>query len=136
MKNISYNDTDRTINIKDNLKSHNFVIKFLLVLNLLNASLRIADVKNSNINYEMVIWFILGIVSLILLYSFVVKRTAVNKIPINNITSLKEGTFFGTQRISMILANGKDRNLPEIKSKEEFAELREILFSHGIASTN
>jgi hypothetical protein len=136
MKNISYNDTDRTINIKDNLKSHNFVIKFLLVLNLLNASLRIADVKNSNINYEMVIWFILGIVSLILLYSFVVKRTAVNKIPINNITSLKEGTFFGTQRISMILANGKDRNLPEIKSKEEFDELREILFSHGIASTN
>lgn len=130
---IKYNEIDRLIEIKDGLKTHSFVIKFLMVLNLLNAVLSIFIINKNGIGFQSAIWFVLGLVSLIVLYLFVFKKTTLEKIPIKDIKGLSEKSIFGKSRFSIQLVNGKKRELPELKTQAEFDKLKKMFADFGIA---
>jgi len=85
---INYNKVERSIVIKDDIKNHYFIMKLLLVLNLLNAILRLYDVKE--FRFQEIIWLLLGIISVIVLYYFTVKKSTLNKIPVEKIKQLKD----------------------------------------------
>ncbi|EGV43551.2 hypothetical protein BZARG_2842 [Bizionia argentinensis JUB59] len=130
---IKYNEIDKSIEIKDGVKTHYFVMKFLMVLNLLNAVLRILNINKTGIGFQEIIWFVLGFASLIILYLFVFKRTTLEKIPIGEIKELNEKSIFGRNRFSIKLLNGKKRDLTELKTQAEFKELKKMFEDIRIA---
>jgi hypothetical protein len=129
---IKYNKIEKTIEIKDGVKNHYFVMKFLMVLNLLNAVLRLLNLNKTGIGFQEIIWFTLGIASLIILYLFIFKRTMKEKIPIAEISELKEKSILGRSRFSIKLLNGTKRELTELKTQAEFNELKKMFTEIGI----
>ena len=112
---ITYNEKEKTLEINDDLKNHYFLMKFLITLNLINAVLRLINLKETGFGFQEIVWLIIGIISLIVLYFFLFKRSTSDKIELNRIQRLKEKAVFGRKRYSLILINGKKRNLMRIQ---------------------
>ncbi|MEZ7495134.1 hypothetical protein QO206_06520 [Leeuwenhoekiella aequorea] len=131
---IKYNETDKSIEIKDGMKTHYFVMKLLMSLNLLNAILNLYDVNKTGFGFIEIVWLILGIASIIILFLFVYKKSTSEKIPVDKIERIKEKSIFGRRRFSIQLKDGKNRDLNEIKMQSEFNELKKMFSEIGIAN--
>lgn len=129
---INYNEIDKSIEIKDGLKSHFFIMKMLMILTLLNVILNLYDVNKNELGFIEIIWFILGIISLVSLYFFIIKKSTLEKIPIEKIKRLNEKSIFVRKRFSIELSDGKKRDLTEMKSQAEFNELKKLFSEIGI----
>lgn len=129
---ITYNEKENSLEIKDGIKKQYFILKLLMVLNLINALVRLIDVNKSEFGFIEFIWLTLGILSLILLYFFIFKRSTAQKIEIDKIKGLKEKSAFGRKRFYLELSDGKQRNLLSFKNEFEFAKIRELLTHVGI----
>ena len=129
---ITYNEKENSLEIKDGIKKQYFILKLLMVLNLINALVRLIDVDKSEFGFIEIIWLVLGIISLILLYFFIFKRSTADKIEIEKIIGLKEKSAFGRKRFYLELADGKQRSLLSFKNEFEFAKIRELLTKVGI----
>jgi Na+/melibiose symporter-like transporter len=129
--NINYNEVDKTIEIKDRLKSHVFLINFLMVLNLLSAILNLSDVKAS-FGFMKIIWLVIGVVSIVILYNSIFKKSTKEKIPADQIKRLDKRVFLGRKKYFIELKNGKTRDLVEVKSEEDRKQLNEMFRKNGI----
>ncbi|WP_339919188.1 hypothetical protein [uncultured Flavobacterium sp.] len=85
--NINYNESKKSIEIKDGLKNYVFLLNFLMILNLLNAILNLSDVEAS-FGFMKMIWLVLGVVSIVILYNSIFKKSTREKIPIDQIKGL------------------------------------------------
>ncbi|MEL0645562.1 hypothetical protein V6251_14305 [Olleya sp. Ti.3.14] len=132
--NIIYNEKENTIDIKDGLKSQYFMIKALMILNLLNAALNVSYISESGIGFMQIIWLILGLVSIVVLYFFIFKKSSQEKIDTKTIVSLTEKKVFGAKRLSLQLTNGKHRDLAYLKSSEEIIKVKKMLSKLGISA--
>ncbi|MEM6297333.1 MAG: hypothetical protein AAF740_01460, partial [Bacteroidota bacterium] len=101
-------------------------IKFLMILNLLNSVLRLLNVNETGIGVLEIIWFTLGIASLVILYLFTFNRSTSEKIPVHEIEGLNEKSIFGKSRFSIELLNGKKRQLTNPQTPSELTELKKI----------
>lgn len=131
---IKYNETDKSIEIKDGMKTHYFVMKLLMSLNLINAILNLYDVNKTGFGFIEIVWLILGIASIIILFLFVYKKSTSEKIPVDKIERIKEKSVFGRRKFSIQLKDGKNRDLNEIKTQSEFNELKKMFSEIGIAN--
>lgn len=129
---INYNQKDKTIDIKDGLKSQYFMIKALMILNLVNALLNVSYISEDGIGFMQIIWLILGIVSIVVLYFFFFKKSSQEKIEIKTIERLTEKTVFGSKRMSLKLKNGKSRDLAYLKTSEEISKVKKMLTKIGV----
>ena len=118
---LHYNTQDETLVIQDGLKNHHFLLKLLMILNLLNAVLNVSTFSISSIGFMQLVWLFLGLVSVVVLYNLTVKNTTLEKIPVSAIKGLKEYSFFG-----------KKRDLVEVKTPQEFKEVRKIMKPIGV----
>ncbi|MFT5713496.1 MAG: putative membrane-anchored protein [Flavobacterium sp.] len=130
--NINYNEVDKTIEIKDGLKSHLFLMKFLMIVTLTNSILNLYDINAANFGLVTVIWLGMGTVSVVFLYNFIFKRSVLEKIPINQIKGLDERVFSGRKKYFLVLENGKNRDLLDVKSEEDRKKLNEMFRKNGI----
>lgn len=130
--NINYNETDETIEIKDGLKSQLFLMKFLMVVTLINSILNLYDINASNFGFVAIIWLVIGIVSIVFLYHFIFKRSGLEKIPINQIKGVNERVFSGRKKYFLALENGKNRDLLDVKSEDDRKRLTEMFRKNGI----
>lgn len=124
--NINYNEVDKTIEIKDGLKSHFFLMKFFMILTLTNSILNLYDINTSNFGFATVIWLVIGIVSIVFLYHFIFSRSALEKIPVSQIKGLNQRVFSGRKKYFLVLENGKTRDLLDVKSEEDRKQLNEM----------
>jgi hypothetical protein len=131
---ISYNESERSIEIQDGLKNSYLILKILMILNLLNAVARLFKIPLSEYGFLEIFWLVLGVLSLILLYFFVFKKSTSSKIEVDKIKKLKEKSFFGRNRYSLELVDGKQRDLVNFKNEWEFAKVKELFENVGIAS--
>ncbi|SFJ25821.1 hypothetical protein [Olleya namhaensis] len=129
---INYNQKDKTIDIKDGLKSQYFMIKALMILNLVNALLNVSYISEDGIGFMQIIWLILGIVSIVVLYFFFFKKSSQEKIEIKTIERLTEKTVFGSKRMTLKLKNGKSRDLAYLKTSEEISKVKKMLTKIGV----
>jgi hypothetical protein len=111
--------------------------KFIIVLNLLSAVLNLLNgIKNGfgTINY---IWVVLGIIFTYLFYLYFLKKSTLEIIPFDQIKALQQKSIFSIKHYSIILNNGKQRNLIEMKTENEFEELKNRISEiRNINSTN
>ncbi|CAM2849833.1 hypothetical protein [Flavobacterium frigoris] len=129
--NINYNESNKSIEIKDGLKNYVFLLNFLMVLNLLNAILNLSDIKAS-FGFMKIIWLVLGVVSIVILYNSIFKKSTREKIPIDQIKGLNQRIFLGRKKYFIELKNGKTRDLLEVKSESEFTKLRTMFTKNRI----
>jgi hypothetical protein len=124
---IEYNEVERTIYIKDDLNNHYFMMKSLIVLNLINAILRLLNLEETGVGLQEILWFIIGAVSLITLYFFLYKKTTAEKFNIHEIKRIKKRSFLGRNKYYLELVNGTQRDLPGFKNEQELADLKSLL---------
>ncbi|PIB30324.1 hypothetical protein BFP78_14870 [Gaetbulibacter sp. 5U11] len=129
---LNYNEKNKTIEIKDGLKSQYFMIKALMILNLINAILNVSYISEDGIGFMQIIWLILGIVSIVVLYFFIFKKSSQKNIQINTIERLTEKTVFGSKRLSLKLINGKSRDLGYLKTTAEISKTKKLLTKIGV----
>ena len=129
---ITYNETEKCVEIKDGLKNHFLLMKVLMILNLANSILNLSDVYFNNFKFINLVWAILGAISILLLYKFIVKKTSAEKVPVDQIKGLDERIFMGRKKYFLELKNGKTRDLLEVKSDSEFKDLKKMFKKIGI----
>ena len=129
---ITYNETEKCVEIKDGLKNHFLLMKVLMILNLANSILNLSDVYFNNLKFINLVWAILGAISILLLYKFIVKKTSAEKVPVDQIKGLDERIFMGRKKYFLELKNGKKRDLLEVKSDSEFKDLKKMFKKIGI----
>lgn len=130
--NLKYNEIDKTIEIKDGLKIHLFLMKFLMIVTLTNSMLNLSDVVTNTFGYVTIIWLILGVVAGGFLYHFIFKRSGLEKIPVDQIQGLNERTVFGRKKYYLALKNGKNRDLLEVRSNEEAKKVTTMFKKNSI----
>ena len=129
---IKYNEIEKSIEIKDSIESHYFILKMIMILNITNAILYLYDLNLSKINFTEIFWFVLGIISLVFLYLFFFKKSTLEKIPVKEIKLLKQKNIFWKKAFLLELNNGKTRELLEIKTQQEYSELKKTFSEIGI----
>ena len=129
---ITYNETEKCVEIKDGLKNHFLLMKVLMILNLANSVLNLSDVNSNNFRFINLVWAILGTISILVLYKFIVKKTSAEKVPVDQIKGLDERIFMGRKKYFLELKNGKKRDLLEVKSDSEFKDLKKMFKKIGI----
>ncbi|WP_322548955.1 hypothetical protein [Flavobacterium psychraquaticum] len=128
---INYNKTENSIEIKDELKNHYFMLMVVMILNLINAIIRLTKFTKSEFGIEEFFWLAIGIISLISLYLYFFKRSTAEKIKVDEIKKLTEKNVFGNKRFSLDLKNGKRRILGSF-NENEIIELRLLLTDIGV----
>lgn len=129
---IKYNEIEKSIEINDNLKFHYLVMKSIMILNLINAGLNLFLIREAEFGIKEIIWLFLGIISFVILYNFIFIKTTLEVIPIDDIKELKEKSFFGRKQFFIELNNGRKRYLNELKTQEEYLELKKLFSKIGI----
>ena len=97
--NIKYNSITATVDIKDSLKSHFFIMKTLLIVTFINVILNLSN-PQVVFGFMKLIWLVLGMVAAVGLHQYFFKKTATDKIPLNQIIGIKERVLFGKKSIS------------------------------------
>ncbi|MEC7784310.1 MAG: hypothetical protein VYB38_12920 [Bacteroidota bacterium] len=131
---INYNQTDKSIEITDGIKTYSVLMKLSMSLTLLNAILNLYDVYKTGLGFIEIAWIILGIASILILFRLFYKKSTLEKIPVDKIERLKEKSVFGRRRFTIQLKNGKNRDLNEIKTQSEFNKLKKMFSAIGIAN--
>tara|TARA_B100002049_G_scaffold236359_1_gene222859 strand:+ start:2307 stop:2708 length:402 start_codon:yes stop_codon:yes gene_type:complete len=131
---INYNQTDKSIEITDGIKTYSVLMKLSMSLTLLNAILNLYDVYKTGLGFTEIVWIILGIASILILFRLVYKKSRSEKIPVDKIERIKEKSVFGRRRFTIQLKDGKSRELNEIKTQSEFNELKKMFSAIGIAN--
>jgi Ca2+/Na+ antiporter len=134
--NIKFNAIEKSIEIKDGLKTQYLMIKIILLITLLNSILFtvfVLDKKESE--WLRFIWVILGLACLIVLFYLIMKKSTSEKLKLSEINSLNEKQIFGRKRFSLKLKNGKWRDLIEMKNESNIKETKELFQNIGIETS-
>jgi hypothetical protein len=133
---IKFNDIEKSIEIKDGLKTQYLMIKMMMIITLLNSILFpvfVLDKKESE--WLRFTWVILGLTCLIMLIYLVMKKSTSEKLNLSQINSLTEKQIFGRKRFSLKLKNGKMRDLIEMKNELDIKETKELFQNIGIETS-
>ena len=128
---IELNESEKAIEIKDELKNQYLLLKILMILNLANAIVRIFGKKTTEYGFFEYIWIGMGVISLVILIVFLFKMSTAEKISIEEISRLEEKIVFGKKRFALKLKNGKKRNLGNFKDPFDMAKARELFNKIG-----
>ncbi|MFT4741437.1 MAG: hypothetical protein ACI9L9_002230 [Marivirga sp.] len=118
-------DTDESLLIDDSYKTIIGWMTALLIMNVI-TSLIILYVSHFNLNDELnIIWVASGSISLITVTWFWMNRVVDNRIPLNRISQLKTRNILGGQRFTIVLKNGKRRDI-NLDKRNYFNELESL----------
>ncbi|MBC5840401.1 hypothetical protein H8R23_03200 [Flavobacterium sp. F-380] len=128
---VTYNELTKSVAIKDGLKSHLFLMKFVMILTLINALLNISNGQIA-FGFMKALWLVIGMFSVVILHKYIFKKSGSEKIPADQIKGINESTFLGRKKYFIILQNGKQRDLLSVKSDAEFVQVRKLFTKNGI----
>ena len=130
---ITYNEKEKTVEIKDGLKKQYQIIDLTLIANLLNFFLfSVYILKTKYLRPIIFFWIILGLASLIILIYRKLKIVSSEKIRVSEISSLTEKEVFGRKRFRLKLKNGKYRELLWLKNKSDITQTKELFRDLGV----
>jgi glucan phosphoethanolaminetransferase (alkaline phosphatase superfamily) len=134
--NIKFNAIEKSIEIKDGLKTQYLMIKIILLITLLNSILfTVFVLAKKESEWLRFIWVILGLACLIVLFYLIMKKSTSEKLKLSEINSLNEKQIFGRKRFSLKLKNGKWRDLIEMKNESNIKETKELFQNIGIETS-
>ena len=134
--NIKFNENEKSIDIKDGIKTQYLLMKMTLIFTLINSILfPVFVLDKKQLEWLGFIWIILGLVSMIMLVYQILKKSTSEKLNISEISSLTEKKVFGRKRFSLKLENGKLRDLMKMKNESDITETIKLFKSIGIETS-
>lgn len=133
---ITFNENEKSIEIKDGLKTQFLLLKISLVFTLANSILFPVFVLNKK-QFEWMgfIWILLGLFIIVLIAYQLLKKTASENLKLSDISSLNEKQFFGRKMLRLKLKNGKSRDLIGVKSQKDISEIKSFFNTAGIQTS-
>jgi uncharacterized membrane protein YcgQ (UPF0703/DUF1980 family) len=133
---IKFNEKEKSLEIKDGLKTQYLMIKIMLIFTLINSILfPVFVLDKKQFEWMGFIWIILGLASMIMLIYQIMKKSTSEKLNLSEISSLTEKQVFGRKRFSLKLKNGKLRDLMEMKNESDIIETKELFKNIGIETS-
>ena len=133
---IKFDEKEKTLEIKDGLKQQYFHMKMALIFTLINSILfPVFVLDEKQLKWMGFIWIISGITSTGILIYQILKKTATEKLHISDISLLKEKEIFGRKRFSLMLINGRSRDLMISKKESDIIEMKQLFEKLGIKTT-
>ena len=130
---IQFDEKEKSIEIKDGLKTQHLLIKMMLFITLINSILfPVFILDKKQLEWLGFIWILLGLASMIMLIYQVMSKSTSEKLNLSEISSLTEKQVFGRTRFSLKLKNGKLRDLMEMKNESDIIETKELFKNIGI----
>lgn len=129
--NFTFDATNSTFKIDDNLKWNYFLIRTAGGLTVVNSILFPLGSEEHLLSFSNLAWFIVGTASLLLLLYSLLKKSTTSEIAASEIAALLQRNFFGKTRYSLLLKNGKKRDL-YFETAAEMAAVRELLTTKQI----
>ena len=130
---IKFNEKEKSIEIKDGLKTQYLLIKIMLVFTLVNSILfPVFVLDKQQFEWMGFIWIILGLACMTMLIYQIMKKSTSEKLNLSEISSLTEKQVLGRKRFSLKLKNGKLRDLMEMKNELDIKETKELFKNIGI----
>src|SRR5690606_12183880 len=130
---IEFNEKEKSIEIKDGIKTQYLLIQMMLIFTLINSILFLVFVLHKQqLKWMGFIWIILGLASMIMLIYQILKKSASEKLNLSEISSLTEKQIFGRKRFRLKLKNGKLRDLMDVKNESDIKETKELFKNIGI----
>ena len=129
---IDFDEKNKKINIRDDLKSQYLLIKVTLFILLGNALIILATAVNSGFGLFDFIWILLGIMAIYVLYILFVKKTANSELFVSEINCLNIVQKRNSTHFSLELKNGKERNLAVFSNDEDEKRLIQLCNKAGI----
>jgi hypothetical protein len=133
---IKFNEKEKSIEIKDKLKSHYLLIKMTLIFTIVNSILfPVFVLEKIQLEWMGFIWIVIGLTSMLILIYQILKKSTSKKLNLSQISSLTEKQVFGRKRFSLKLKNGKLRDLMEMKNQSDIMETKELFKNIGIKTS-
>ena len=133
---IKFDEKEKSVEIKDGLKTQYLMIKIMLIITLINSIFfPVFVLDKKQLEWMGFIWIILGLASLIMLIYQIMKKSTSEKLNLSEISSLIEKQVFGRKRFSLKLKNGKLRDLVEMKNESDIKEIKELFKNIGIETS-
>lgn len=130
---IQFDEKEKSIEIKDGLKTQYLLIKMMLFITFINSILfPVFILDKRQLEWLGFIWILLGLGSMIMLIYQVMTKSTSEKLNLSEISSLTEKQVFGRTRFSLKLKNGKLRDLMEMKNESDIIETKELFKNIGI----
>lgn len=127
---IEYNSRDKTITIDDSIRQNFLLIYVLLILNLGNSILHtVSDILANQMGNWTLIWIALGLISILLLWFFITKRTIKNNYETDSILHIECKITGNRYRYRMVLHDRRIRELVTIIGDEDKIEDFEEIWS-------
>lgn len=133
---ITFNEKESSIEIKDGLKRQYLLLKITLIFTIINSILfPVYVLEKIQVEWMGFIWIILGVASLLVLIYTTLRKSTSEKLKLSQITSLVEKQVFGRKRFSLQLKNGKLRDLLELKKETDISEAKKMFKNIGIKTS-
>ncbi len=133
---ITFNEEEKSIEIKDGLKFQFLLLKIMLIFTIINSILfPVFVLEKIQLEWMGFIWIIVGLASLGIIIYTILKKSTSEKLKLSEIKSLTEKQVFGKKRFSLQLKNGKFRDLMELKKETDISEIKELLKNIGIKTS-
>tara|TARA_R100001369_G_C3321339_1_gene168995 strand:+ start:909 stop:1316 length:408 start_codon:yes stop_codon:yes gene_type:complete len=130
---IQFDEKEKSIEIKDGLKTQYLLIKMMVFFTFINSILfPVFILDKRQLEWLGFIWILLGLGSMIMLNYQVMTKSTSEKLNLSEISSLTEKQVFGRTRFSLKLKNGKLRDLMEMKNESDIIETKELFKNIGI----
>ncbi len=120
---IEFLEDQGAIKIYDHQKQSNQLLKLVFVLNSFVGILNLWKADYSELTWLNWTWIGLTFTNILILALFTFKKSSRTVIPLNQIVGYRERNYWGQQVLSLVLKNGKKRDLNWHGSKEEAKNL-------------
>ena len=128
---FSFYSGKSVLKIDDNLKWNYFLIRSAVGLTVINSVLFPLGSDEPLFSFRNLIWVILGIACLLLLLYSLIKKSTSAEIPLSEIEAFWQKVVLGRRGHSLLLKNGKKRNL-YFKTSAEMAAMKDLLTARDI----
>tara|TARA_R110002012_G_scaffold321944_1_gene552596 strand:+ start:44914 stop:45318 length:405 start_codon:yes stop_codon:yes gene_type:complete len=129
---IKYNEADKSIEIQDDIKTHYFALKIVLGLNALAGILSLVGTYKSGLGFIEVFWIGMLVIALVYWYYLTFRKSVAEHIPLHQINYLKQRSILGRKQFSLVLHNGKSRDVASSKKQADVQQLKDLFKDLGI----
>lgn len=128
---FSFNAEKSVLQIDDKLKWNYYLIRSAVGLTVINSVLFPLGSEEPLFHFKNLIWAVLGMISLILLLYSLIKKSTAAEIPLSEIKAFRQKALLGRKRCSLLLKNGKKRDL-YFQTSAEMASMKNLLAAQDI----
>lgn len=103
-----------------------------MLINGINMGVQLYLMSYENNETLFVFMFLLAVVSVVVIFYYVIKRSWKSKYLLNEIKGIETRKTNGRERVFLKLRNGKRRSFPALKNEKELSDFKKTLTSMGI----